>query len=565
MPRSKTKKNSRRNRRSSGLDRMIRFLLTMLLLLVVVAVPALLYASYTVYMQEGVYPGVTIMGEDVGGMSRAQITAIVEEAADKALAAKSMTVYVDGEAYTVTADDMNARYDVEGAVDEAMNYCREGSLPQRFIQIAQCKLTGHEVTPGYSCDESALAAFAEELAASLDSDFAQSSYSLQGDTLQLTKGRTGRSLDGQMLTKTLQERFAKADFRDLQVSTDVVEPDVLDLNAIKTEIDIPMRNAAFDENDPSFETIISEQRGVELDLSQAQQVMDSLGEGESAKVALIVTEPEVTKEELAALLFRDVLGDTTTTLNAGNKNRTTNVRIACEKIDGMILLPGEVFSYNDTVGKRTYEAGFLDATIFNAGEKVDDVGGGICQVSSTIYMAALRADLEIVERQNHRYTVNYTPLGEDATVYWGNIDFRFRNDTDYPIRMDVKLDGSKVIVELVGTQMTPGKHVEVECETLETIDFEVVEEEDETLEAGKHKTKSSGQKGYKVVTYRVVYIDGQEVERTKEATSNYSTYNEVILVGVGTAAQQTTTMQASEQTTAATTQDNNQPPEWLQG
>jgi len=484
----------------------------------------------------------------------------VEAAADEALAAKTLTVYVDGEAYTVTADDMDARYDVEGAVNEAMNYCREGSLPQRFIQIARCKLTGYEVTPGYSCNESALETFAAELAASLDSDFAQPSYAVQGDVLQLTKGRTGRSLDGKSLTKTLQERFAKADFRDLQVSTDAVEPETLDLSAIKAEIDQPMRNAAFDENDPSFETIIREQRGVELDLSAANKALDEAAEGQTVHVALTVTEPEVTKEQLAALLFRDILGETTTTLNAGNKNRTTNVRIACEKVDGRILLPGEIFSYNDTVGKRTYEAGFLDATIFNAGEKVDDVGGGICQVSSTIYMAALRADLEIVERQNHRYTVNYTPLGEDATVYWGNIDFRFRNDTAYPLRMDVRLDGSEVIVELVGTQTTPGKSVEIERKILETIDFEVVEEEDDTLEAGKRKTKSAGQKGYKVETYRVVCIDGEEIERTKEASSNYSTYNEVIRVGTGTK-----TEKASEQTTAASAQDSNQPPEWLQG
>ncbi len=293
--------------------------------------------------------------------------------------------------------------------------------------------------------------------------------------------------------------------------------------------------------------------------------------------------------------YTDELAAVQTKLNPGEVNRTTNVRIACENINGKELQPGEEFSYNDTVGPRTPERGFKDAKIYLAGEIADGIGGGICQVSSTIYMAAIRADMKITERRNHRYTVSYAPEGEDATVSWGHQDFKFVNNTEYPIKLLVTLDGSYVKVTIMGTK-TVNKTVEIKTDRLEYTPYETKTIVDETMAPGTSRVgNASGHSGKKTVSYRLVYVDGELVSKTLE---NYSTYTKLDVVtyvgpqittsatgepdqtGTGTATAPSwlgggSTTAASDQTT--TTPDtttapdtsssgtDNEPPSWLGG
>jgi len=132
-------------------------------------------------------------------------------------------------------------------------------------------------------------------------------------------------------------------------------------------------------------------------------------------------------------------------------NRNTNLAIACEAVNGLVLLPGEVFSYNDTLGERTKEAGYKEAPSYVGGLTVDTLGGGICQVSSTLYYSTLFADLEIVERHNHGYVSDYIAKGMDATVTWDGADFRFSNNTNFPIRIEAWRADGYVNVQIIGT------------------------------------------------------------------------------------------------------------------
>ncbi|MEA4823982.1 MAG: VanW family protein [Clostridiaceae bacterium] len=311
------------------------------------------------------------------------------------------------------------------------------------------------------------------------------------------------------------------------------------------------------------------------------------------------TEATTTATTEAIEYYTDELITVQTKLNPGEVNRTTNVRIACENINGKELQPGEEFSYNDTVGPRTTERGFKDAKIYLANEIADGIGGGICQVSSTIYMAAIRADLEITERRNHRYTVSYTPEGEDATVSWGNQDFKFVNNTEYPIKLLVTLDGSYVNVTIMGTK-TVNKTVEIQTTRLDYTPYETKTIVDETMAPGTSRDgNTSGHSGKKTVSYRLVYIDGELVSKTLE---NYSTYTKLDVVtyvgpqittsvtgdpdqtGTGTATAPSwlgggSTTATPDQTTSTnpTTPDttsspdtsssgsNNEPPSWLGG
>ena len=212
--------------------------------------------------------------------------------------------------------------------------------------------------------------------------------------------------------------------------------------------------------------------------------------------------------------------------------RTNNLVLACQAINGTVLNPGDVFSFNDTVGERTYERGYQNAAIYLNGETTDSVGGGICQVASTIYVCALRADLEIVQRTEHMYFVDYVPEGQDATIYWdGNLDFQFRNSTDYPMRIDASVSGGYVHIALWGTN-EDGHYAVVTSETLSTTPWQVVINEDQTLPPDYQQVSITPYTGRVVRTYRNVYDrDGNLLSTAFEAESTYHKRDQVITVG----------------------------------
>lgn len=155
--------------------------------------------------------------------------------------------------------------------------------------------------------------------------------------------------------------------------------------------------------------------------------------------------------------FSDVLGSKTTYYNTSVTGRSTNIRLAAEAIDGTVLQPGETFSLNGVVGRRTAAKGYQTAIIFQNGKQIEGLGGGVCQVSSTVYGAVLYADLQVTERSSHQFQVSYTPVSQDAAVYYGSQDFQFVNDTDNPIKIAADASNGSLTVTIYGTKTTEKK------------------------------------------------------------------------------------------------------------
>ena len=251
---------------------------------------------------------------------------------------------------------------------------------------------------------------------------------------------------------------------------------------------------------------------------------------EKVEIPLVLTSADLTTAEYEKLLFRDQISSYSTEVD-GSDNRKTNVKLAAQYCDGTILMPGESFSYNLGVGELTEERGFLPGPSYADGESVLDMGGGICQVSSTLYMACLYANLEIDERHCHPYPASYVPAGLDATVAWGGCDFVFTNDTDYPIKITTTYDGYSTSCTIWGTVTEPFS-VELYTETLETEPYETKYELDKSLGKDEQILDTTGIEGLTIQSYRRVYDgEGNVISDNPEAVSVYSVRDEVYKVG----------------------------------
>lgn len=218
----------------------------------------------------------------------------------------------------------------------------------------------------------------------------------------------------------------------------------------------------------------------------------------------------------------------------GTENRFNNLRVACEKIDGYVLEAGEQFSFNDTVGERTKERGFLEASVYTTDDNGLEVGGGICQVASTLYECALGCDLQIDERSAHMYTVEYVPYGLDATVYWGYIDLKFTNNSGAPIQIQAEASDSGVTVRMLGKK-TSDKRIALSSEIVNTYEFDVKKNVDYTKDVGYSEWETMPKNGYDVFSYQDIYsADGELLEHRLVTASYYQKIDLILRVGPDT-------------------------------
>ena len=341
-------------------------------------------------------------------------------------------------------------------------------------------------------------------------------------TVELTQGTEGAQVSEEALRQALTEALLAADSR-YTVTTDPIAPAELNAQILRDLVTVEPQVSRLREDGSLTPTAF----GHSIDITEAQALLDSTPFGESCSVPLIPLKPDIAPA--LDILFRDVLCSSKTYM-AGPEGRRTNIRLAAAAINGTVLLPGETFSYNAIVGERTAAKGYQKATVYVQGEDRQELGGGICQLASALYYCSLYSDLEIVERKPHRFAVTYVPYGLDATIAWGSIDYKFTNNTDYPIRVDAVTDGVDLIVHLCGTKANDN-YVKMERQQLSTTPYKTVYEVGPALAAGQTEEKVHPYTGYEYDTYRCVYDgNGNLLSRTYEAYSNYRSRNAIISV-----------------------------------
>lgn len=275
--------------------------------------------------------------------------------------------------------------------------------------------------------------------------------------------------------------------------------------------------------------------GMALDETKlGELVVEAIRDGE-AELPFKTAEKKITDEQLNSI--SKVYAQYTTRFSEGNVTRASNIRNAAGKISGIVLAPGDVFSFNGTVGRRTIEAGFKIAGVYKNGKHDVDLGGGICQVSTTLYNAALLANLKIKQRSNHSMPVAYVPRGRDATVDYGNIDLQIENNTETPIALVATVGGGSINFKVLADREADFK---VEIESFGSRAWGAGEStvKDPSLPAGKTKVIERGCSGSAISTTRVVYRNGKEVSREKLGESYYRGAKRVVAVGTRAAAPQ---------------------------
>ncbi len=474
-----------------------------------------------------VFPGVSLGEQDLSGMTEQQLR---KELTAGGLLSGEVSITAAGEELgRYTQEELGAYIDGGKLADEAWGVGREeggmGWLKNGWAMLSGWLGVHHSGDMEVFYDDNALRAAAEEMAAAFDQTQVDGSYELTKDGIYAVKPVEGRTLDQPELIdeiKALDGAGGK-----VEADYDAVPGAELDLEAIARELNAEPSNARYDI--PSGK-VVDGQIGVNLDPQAAAFALDAAAPGERILLPAEVTYPKMTAAELEAVLFRDVLG-TTSTKVGGTSVRRNNVKLAGDMCNGVVLNDGDIFDYNAVVGKRTTDRGFGAAPAYVNGETVDTVGGGICQVSSTIYYAALLSNLEIVERYAHRYAPSYITWGMDATVSWGGPEFRFKNDTGYPVRLDVTYENSRITVNIVGTKLDD-TYVKMTYDVLGDTPYETEYVETEDLDWGAKQQKQSPYTGHQVVSYRNVYDgSGKLISQELEAKSNYKSRNEIILVG----------------------------------
>ena len=482
-------------------------------------------------------PNTTVLGLDVSGMSAQEAEQLWQEKGAAALESTAIDLTRDGRTVgSVTLAELGVTVKplyisraagCDSASDHPLTVVESG------WELLRSYLRPTDVTPQLDVDGAKLTDTCETLADTLDCTLVDGSYRLEnGQGLYITKPRDGEKLDGEALRTLLEQRLADRDLSPAACVYRERQAAALDVQALHDELEGKTVSAVCDKatGRPTQSHV-----GVTFDVAAVQSQLDSAAPGAEFLADAEVQFPAVTTEELETAMFRDVLG-TSTTKCAGPWGRHQNIRLAAKAINGNIYNPGEEFWYNAAVGQRTEARGFQPAAAYSGGRTVTSIGGGICQVSSTLYYATLLSDLRIVLRYAHMFDPGYMPVtGCDATVSWGGPDFAFRNDTDYPIKIVTSYndDTNELTVTIMGTRVNDN-YVVMTNQFLSYSEFKVVYKEDESVSPGDQVVDQYGHNGYEVRTYRNVYDgDGKLLRSTVEATSDYDRGDKIILVAPG--------------------------------
>ena len=471
--------------------------------------------------------GVKIEGIDVSGLSREEAKTKIETVYNAKKEEDIILKYNDFET-TISQDILETNYDLDKAVNEANSLGKDGNIITNNYNILFALLGKKNIKVDMSINEEQIKDEIENIQTNIPGTIIEPDYYVENDKLIITPGQEGIKISVDNLINRIKNTL-KADFSNqqyIEIPMDNVWPDKIDIEKIHDEIYKEVQDAYLTENPI---TLHPEVEGVDFDIEEAKKILEN--DSEQYEIPLKITKPNVTMEQIGAEAFPNKISSYSTRYDGGDVNRSTNLELACEKINDVIVLPGETFSYNKTLGERSKAAGYKTAKVYENGEVVDGIGGGICQISSTLYNAVLKANLEIVERRNHQFITSYVEEGRDATVAYGVTDFKFKNSRKYAIKIKASASNGVATIEIFGIKEEVEYQISFDTKTISTIPYTVKYIDDNTLKTGTEVVKQKGANGIVTETYLIKSLNGQVVSNTLLSKDTYSAMQRIVLRG----------------------------------
>lgn len=479
---------------------------------------------------ETIFSGISVQGIDVSNLTIDEAKKKVSSIIGNHISEEISLQHNDFQT-VILPEQFGVSFDVDNAVEQAYYIGKSDNLIKNNYTILSLLLKNYNISPSINYDEDLLNSLIDSINAQLPDRVVNPGYSIDGTNLVITSGKDGILISSSDLKDEilsfLNDISSKNETINIPVNNVGAEP--INLDAIYKDIfKLPV--------DASYTTnpyvVYPSSNGLDFAISMEDAKAIISNQQDEYTIPLKITYPNVTTKQIGNEAFPDLLSQFSTSFTSSGYNRSNNIILSSAKLNDLVLMPGEEFSYNQAVGQRTKAAGFRKAGAYSNGKVVQEVGGGICQVSSTLYNAVLYANLEIVERTNHYFNPGYVKAGLDATVSWGGPDFRFKNNRNYPIRIVTDTSGKKLKVYIYGLKTDDDCTVVLDPRYISSVPYKTTYQKDPSLATGETRVISSGSNGCKTATYKYVYDkNGTLISSECISRDTYSPHNKVVAVG----------------------------------
>ncbi len=476
--------------------------------------------------------GISILGIDVSNLSPEEATKKINDAIENRFQDENNNLILkrNHTEISVTANTFNAKFDVEKAIAEAYNIGRRGNIITNNYAILYTNIFKKDIQPELHLDNELLENTITDASAKMEDRVIESSYYVEEKKLNIVKGKAGYIINKEKLKQDIYAQLNNihTNYQIIEIPVEYKEPEAINLEKIRNEIYKEPKDAYVEKNPTKVHTHID---GVDFAISieEAQKIIQE--EKEEYTIPLKITTPKKTINDLGEEAFPELLATFSTIYDASNRNRSNNIELASKKVNGTVVMPGEKFSYNTVVGKRTIEAGFKEGTAYIGGKVVPDVGGGVCQLSSTLYNAALLANLDILERSSHMFLTGYVAASRDATVYYGSLDFVFKNSRNYPIKVVATSQNGVCKVSIYGIKEETEYEVIIQSKVTSYINYTTTYKNDATIAEGKEVIEQHGANGCRSEGYKILKLNGKIVSQTLLSKDTYSAKERIVKRG----------------------------------
>lgn len=474
--------------------------------------------------------GVYVQGIDVSNLSEEEASRKIQNKIDEILKRDITLVYNDY-SITITPEQIEMNFTYQEALKDAQRIGKTNNIIIDNYSILKANIFKTNISMDINYNKEILKNMITSIDLELPGAVKKVSYEVDGDKLIITKGQAGVSIKTEELEKLIIKNVneqLKDKIEDVKIPVENSIAEEIDIEKIYKEIYKEPKDAYIEE-DPFKLHVEEDGLDFNITIEEAKKIINE--DKTEYEIPLKIIKPKVKTEDLGNKIFKQTLSKYTTIYDAGNTSRATNIAIAAKTINGKIILPGETFSYNAVLGNTTKEKGYQLGGAYVGGKVVQAYGGGICQVSTTLYNAVLYANLEIVERYNHSYAVSYVPAGRDATVSYGGKDFKFKNTRNYPVKISASAKNGVVSISFLGIKEEKEYDIEIKSTVLSYTPCATVYEDTNALEEGKQKVIQKGYNGYKSKAYKIVKYNGKVISNTLLSADTYQPMNRIIQRG----------------------------------